>query len=91
MVFLDGELPYETQASDHDWLDEYNKERARRKERHPLLMSLSRSTAWLRPATNNRLLAPGRPAAGKGPTAVPRDGRKTAALHLLQLPGGILG
>jgi len=57
MVFLDGELPYEIQASDHDWLDEYNKERTRRKERHPLLMSLSRSTAWLRPATNNRLLA----------------------------------
>lgn len=57
MVFLDGELPYETQASDHDWLDEYNKERTHRKQRHPFLMSLSRSTVWLRPATNNRLLA----------------------------------
>ena len=41
--------------------------------------------------TNNRLLAKTAPAPGKGPTAVPGDGGETAALHLLQLPGGILG
>jgi 2-polyprenyl-3-methyl-5-hydroxy-6-metoxy-1,4-benzoquinol methylase len=57
MVFLGSELAYDVQAQDYDWLDEYDRERARRKAKHPALMALSRSTAWLKPNTNDRLLS----------------------------------
>ena len=57
MVFLGSELGYDVQAEDYDWLDEYDRERTRRKDKHPLWMALSRSTAWLRANTNDRLLS----------------------------------
>jgi 2-polyprenyl-3-methyl-5-hydroxy-6-metoxy-1,4-benzoquinol methylase len=57
MVFLGSELTYDVQAEDHDWLDEYDRERAQRKGKHPALMALSRSTAWMKPDTNRRLLS----------------------------------
>jgi 2-polyprenyl-3-methyl-5-hydroxy-6-metoxy-1,4-benzoquinol methylase len=57
MVFLGSELAYDVQAEEYDWLDEYDRERSRRKQKHPLLMALSRSTAWLKPNTNDRLLS----------------------------------
>ena len=57
MVFLGSELGYDVQAEDYDWLDEYDRERTRRKAKHPLWMALSRSTAWLRANTNDRLLS----------------------------------
>ena len=56
MVFLGQELSYEEQQEDHDWLAEYYKEGARRKENHPLLVFLSRLTRPLKPETNARLL-----------------------------------
>jgi SAM-dependent methyltransferase len=57
MVFLGSELAYNVQAEDYDWLDEYDRERTRRKVKHPVMMALSRSTAWLKPNTNDRLLS----------------------------------
>lgn len=56
MVFIGNEISYAQQSSQHDWLDDYPKEMARRKERHPFLVFLSRYTRWLRPETNARLL-----------------------------------
>jgi SAM-dependent methyltransferase len=57
MVFLGGDLAYDVQAEEHDWQDEYDRESARRKDKHPALMALSRSTAWLKPKTHERLLS----------------------------------
>jgi 2-polyprenyl-3-methyl-5-hydroxy-6-metoxy-1,4-benzoquinol methylase len=57
MVFLAGELAYDEQAEEHDWLDEYNREKTQRKAKHPVWMALSRSTAWLKPKTKDRLLS----------------------------------
>lgn len=57
MVFLGHELTYEAQQENHDWLEEYYKEGARRKERHPILVFLSRVTKPFKPKTNERLLA----------------------------------
>lgn len=56
MVFIGNEISYAQQSSQHDWLDDYPKEMARRKEKHPLLVFLSRYTRRLRPETNARLL-----------------------------------
>ena len=56
MVFIGTELNYAAQVESHDWLDDYPREMLRRKERHPLLLFLSRRTRWLRPETNGRLL-----------------------------------
>jgi len=57
MVFLGHELTYEAQQENHDWLAEYYKEGARRKERRPMLVFLSRLTRPFKPKTNDRLLA----------------------------------
>lgn len=57
MVFLGHELTYEAQQENHDWLEEYYKEGARRKEKHPVLVFLSRVTKPFKPKTNDRLLA----------------------------------
>lgn len=56
MVFLGHELTYEAQQENHDWLEEYYKEGARRRERHPVLVFLSRLTKPFKPKTNERLL-----------------------------------
>jgi SAM-dependent methyltransferase len=56
MVFLDGQLNYETQRDEHDWIDDYQKENARRTEQHPLVLALSNFVKKLRPETNQRLL-----------------------------------
>jgi 2-polyprenyl-3-methyl-5-hydroxy-6-metoxy-1,4-benzoquinol methylase len=56
MVFIGNELTYAAQVEAHDWLDDYPQEMARRKERHPFLLFLSRYTRRLRPETNGRLL-----------------------------------
>jgi len=55
-VFIGNELSYAQQCLQHDWLDDYPKEMARRKAKHPVLLFLSRYTRWLRPETNARLL-----------------------------------
>jgi 2-polyprenyl-3-methyl-5-hydroxy-6-metoxy-1,4-benzoquinol methylase len=57
MVFLGHELTYEAQQQNHDWLEEYYREGARRKEKLPLLVFLSRLTRPFKPKTNDRLLA----------------------------------
>jgi 2-polyprenyl-3-methyl-5-hydroxy-6-metoxy-1,4-benzoquinol methylase len=57
MVFLGGELPYDVQAGEHDWVDEYEKESSRRREKQPVTVFLSRCTRWLRPEPTERLLA----------------------------------
>jgi 2-polyprenyl-3-methyl-5-hydroxy-6-metoxy-1,4-benzoquinol methylase/uncharacterized C2H2 Zn-finger protein len=56
MVFIGNEISYAQQSAQHDWLDDYPKEMARRKDKHPFLLFLSRYTRWLRPETNRRLL-----------------------------------
>jgi 2-polyprenyl-3-methyl-5-hydroxy-6-metoxy-1,4-benzoquinol methylase len=56
MVFIGNEIGYDEQSADHDWLDDYPKEMERRKEKHPILLVLSRYTRRLRPETNARLL-----------------------------------
>src|SRR5689334_1585840 len=56
MVFLGRELTYEAQQAGHDWMAEYHKEGARRKEKHPVLVFLSRITRSFKPDTNRRLL-----------------------------------
>jgi 2-polyprenyl-3-methyl-5-hydroxy-6-metoxy-1,4-benzoquinol methylase len=57
MVFLGQELSYEAQQENYDWLGEYYKEGARRKEKHPVLVFLSRLTRPFKPENNGRLLA----------------------------------
>ncbi|HKQ86031.1 MAG TPA: class I SAM-dependent methyltransferase [Candidatus Acidoferrales bacterium] len=57
MVFLGHELTYEAQQENHDWLEEYYREGARRKKKHPILVFLSRLTRPFKPETNSRLLA----------------------------------
>ncbi len=57
MVFLGHELTYQAQREKHDWLEEYYKEGARRKQKHPILVFLSRLTRPFKPETNSRLLA----------------------------------
>jgi SAM-dependent methyltransferase len=56
MVFIGNEISYAEQSAEHDWLDDYPKEMDRRKEKHPVLLFLSRYTRRLRPETNARLL-----------------------------------
>ena len=56
MVFIGNEIGYDEQSAEHDWLDDYPKEMERRKEKHPVLLFLSRYTRRLRPETNARLL-----------------------------------
>ena len=56
MVFIGNEIGYAEQSAEHDWLDDYPKEMERRKEKHPVLLFLSRYTRRLRPETNARLL-----------------------------------
>jgi 2-polyprenyl-3-methyl-5-hydroxy-6-metoxy-1,4-benzoquinol methylase len=57
MVFLGSGLSYAEQAAKHDWLDEYTKEVSRRKQKHPFLRVLSRSTRFLRPDANARMVS----------------------------------
>src|ERR1700722_10977424 len=57
MVFLDGPMNYETQRDDHDWIDDYEKQPARRTQKHPLVLALSKVVKKTRPETNQRLLA----------------------------------
>jgi len=57
MVFIGSELAYETQAKDHDWMEEYAKEVSRRKQKQPVMLFLSRLLRPLRPDTNGRMLS----------------------------------
>lgn len=57
MVFIGSELAYDVQAREHDWADEHAKEFARRKERQPVMLFLSRLLRPLRPDTNGRMLS----------------------------------
>jgi 2-polyprenyl-3-methyl-5-hydroxy-6-metoxy-1,4-benzoquinol methylase len=57
MVFIDSELEYSVQAEAHDWLQEYAKEVASRKQKQPVMLFLSRLLRPLRPDTNGRMLA----------------------------------
>jgi 2-polyprenyl-3-methyl-5-hydroxy-6-metoxy-1,4-benzoquinol methylase len=57
MVFLDGQMNYETQRDDHDWIDDYEKETARRTKKNPVLLAFSNLVKKTRPETNQRLLA----------------------------------
>ena len=56
MVFLDGQMNYETQRDDHDWIDDYKKENARRTQKHPLVLAFSNLVKKSRPETNQRPL-----------------------------------
>lgn len=57
MVFLASELDYSAQAENYDWLGEYAKEVARRKQTQPVMLFLSRLLRPLRPNTNRHMLA----------------------------------
>jgi SAM-dependent methyltransferase len=55
MVFIgDQPLAYSTQAAEHDWVDDYEKEVSRRKKNRPLLMFFSRLTRPLRTDATRR-------------------------------------
>jgi 2-polyprenyl-3-methyl-5-hydroxy-6-metoxy-1,4-benzoquinol methylase len=55
MVFIGNQpLAYQTQAAEHDWVDDYEKEVSRRKKDRPLLMFLSRLTRPLRTDATQR-------------------------------------
>ena len=55
MVFIgDQPLAYQTQAAEHDWVDDYEKEVSRRKKDRPLLMFFSRLTRPLRTDATQR-------------------------------------
>jgi 2-polyprenyl-3-methyl-5-hydroxy-6-metoxy-1,4-benzoquinol methylase len=55
MVFIgDQPLAYQTQAAEHDWVDDYEKEVSRRKKDRPLLMFLSRLTRPFRTDATQR-------------------------------------
>jgi len=55
MVFIGDEpLAYDAQAAEHDWVDDYEKESARRKRERPALMFLSRLTRPLRKEATQR-------------------------------------
>jgi 2-polyprenyl-3-methyl-5-hydroxy-6-metoxy-1,4-benzoquinol methylase len=56
MVFLGHELTYEAQQENHDWLEEYQREGARRKQKQPVMLFFSRLTRPLKPDNNQRLL-----------------------------------
>lgn len=57
MVFIGNELNYENQISDHDWIDDFSKEKSRRNEQRPVLMFFSRLTRPFRRKDNDRLLS----------------------------------
>jgi 2-polyprenyl-3-methyl-5-hydroxy-6-metoxy-1,4-benzoquinol methylase len=57
MVFLGSELEYSVQAQDHDWVDEWEKEVAQRKQKQPVWLCLSHLTQPLRTNTHHRLLS----------------------------------
>ncbi len=57
MVYLANELTYDTQVQEHDFLDTWKAEHARRKEKLPLLMAISQVTRKLKPHIGDRLLA----------------------------------
>ena len=57
MVFIGNELSYSAQQEDHDWIDEHRKETERRRERHPVLVYLSRLLKPLRGNAHDRMLA----------------------------------
>ena len=55
MVFIgDQPLAYSTQAAEHDWVDDYEKEVSRRKKDRPMLMFLSRLTGPFRTDATQR-------------------------------------
>lgn len=57
MVYLAQEISYATQVDQHEFPDSYLREHQRRKEKHPLLIGISRLTRRLKPEIGNRLLA----------------------------------
>jgi len=57
MVFIGSGLAYDVQAREHDWAVEHAKEFARRKQRQPVMLFLSRILRPLRPNTNGRMLS----------------------------------
>jgi SAM-dependent methyltransferase len=57
MVFIGSELAYDAQAKDHDWVEEWEREVSRRKQKQPVLLFLSRLTRPFRPGTHDRLLS----------------------------------
>jgi SAM-dependent methyltransferase len=57
MVFIGSEIGYAAQAKDHDWVEEWEKEVSRRKQKQPVLVLLSRLTRPFRPDTHDRLLS----------------------------------
>lgn len=57
MAYLANELNYDTQVEDHDFIDTWHHEHARRKEKHPWLLAISRVTRKLKPHIGDRLLA----------------------------------
>jgi 2-polyprenyl-3-methyl-5-hydroxy-6-metoxy-1,4-benzoquinol methylase len=57
MVFIGREIPYEVQAREHDWEEEWRKDTVRRKREQPVMVFLSRCTRPFLPHTHGRLLS----------------------------------
>jgi 2-polyprenyl-3-methyl-5-hydroxy-6-metoxy-1,4-benzoquinol methylase len=57
MVFIGGAIPYDVQAREHDWEEEWRKDTVRRKSEQPVMVFLSRCTRPFMPHTHGRLLS----------------------------------
>ena len=57
MVFIGSEIPYDVQAREHDWEDEWRKDTFRRKSEQPVMVFLSRCLRPFMPHTHGRLLS----------------------------------
>lgn len=57
MVFIGSEIPYDLQAREYDWEEEWRKDTSRRKHEQPVMVFLSRITRPFMPHTHGRLLS----------------------------------
>lgn len=57
MTFIGGEIPYDVQAREHDWEQEWRKDTVRRKREQPVMVFLSRCARPFMPHTHGRLLS----------------------------------
>ena len=57
MVFIGTEIPYDVQAREHDWEEEWRKDTILRRRQQPMMVLLSRCTRPFMPHAHSRLLS----------------------------------
>lgn len=57
MVSIGSEIPYDLQAREHDWEEEWRKDTTRRKREQPVMVFVSRITRPFMPHTHSRLIS----------------------------------